>query len=367
MSDDDVSELAKILYHKMLAHARCDPHQYAAELGLDQGDVDRAVALLKDLGLLVEMPATDNALTALSPDTTLRHLLFSAEQRLRTAVDEVARVQEAVRTVISEYQPLHPGASPEQELVSGAENVSAMLEDAALAASRSIMSLHPGPVVDSEMLKFGLERDRQVLARGIEMRTIHLASALRVPRARAHLRELAEAGAKVRVAQSLPLRLIIVDGDLVFAPGPQAEELTVLVMRGGHQIHPFRTVFEYFWSGAKTLPWAAPVDDEPDAALTDQQQEVLRMLSSGRKDEVIARNMSLSARTVRRVVSEIMEVVGADSRFQAGVLVAQAGLLPRDQRRSGGDADADGDSDDDDADDVADGDDADSDAQAMMV
>ena len=323
----------------MLAQARCDPHKYAPGLGMTPGETDESVSLLKSLGLLVELPSTDGTLTALAPESALRNLLFSAEQRLRGAVDDVTRVQAAVRTVITEYQPLHPRDSPEQELVSGAENVSAMLEDAALVANQSIVSLHPGPVVADQMLHFGLNRDRKVLDRGIEMRTIHLASALRVPRARAHLRGLADAGAKVRVAQSLPLRLIIIDGDLVFAPGPPADEPTVLVMRGGHQVHPFRRIFEYFWNGANALPWAAPLDaPEAAATLNDQQQEVLRMLSGGMKDEVIARNMNVSARTVRRVVSEIMDVVGAESRFQAGLLVAQAGLLPRD-REPGPDGD----------------------------
>ncbi len=41
-----------------------------------------------------------------------------------------------------------------------------------------------------------------------------------------------------------------------------------------------------------------------------------------------ARELSVSVRTYRRYVAEMMSLLGADSRFQAGVRAAELGLPP---------------------------------------
>ncbi|NEE20393.1 response regulator transcription factor, partial [Streptomyces sp. SID7499] len=44
-------------------------------------------------------------------------------------------------------------------------------------------------------------------------------------------------------------------------------------------------------------------------------------------DEVAARELTVSVRTYRRYVAEIMTLLDATSRFQAGVRAAELGLL----------------------------------------
>lgn len=54
---------------------------------------------------------------------------------------------------------------------------------------------------------------------------------------------------------------------------------------------------------------------------------ILRRLYAGVTDEVAARELRISVRTYRRYVAEILDSLGTKSRFQAGVLAADAGLL----------------------------------------
>ncbi|MEU6479417.1 transcriptional regulator [Streptomyces sp. NPDC047017] len=63
---------------------------------------------------------------------------------------------------------------------------------------------------------------------------------------------------------------------------------------------------------------------------------ILKRLYAGVTDEVAARELRISVRTYRRYVAEILDALGIKSRFQAGVLAAEAGLLPspRDPVRS---------------------------------
>ncbi|WP_165945224.1 hypothetical protein [Micromonospora sp. KC723] len=51
------------------------------------------------------------------------------------------------------------------------------------------------------------------------------------------------------------------------------------------------------------------------------------MLASGAKDDAIARSLGVSARAVTRTVGELTTVLGAGSRFQAGVRAAKLGWL----------------------------------------
>jgi DNA-binding NarL/FixJ family response regulator len=50
-------------------------------------------------------------------------------------------------------------------------------------------------------------------------------------------------------------------------------------------------------------------------------------MAGGAKDELIARRLGISLRTCRRYIADLTKDLGAQSRFQAGVLAAQRGLL----------------------------------------
>lgn len=56
-------------------------------------------------------------------------------------------------------------------------------------------------------------------------------------------------------------------------------------------------------------------------------RQIIELLAGGDKDEVAARRGSMSVRTYRRHVAELMRDLNVQSRFQVGALVAQLGLL----------------------------------------
>jgi DNA-binding NarL/FixJ family response regulator len=51
------------------------------------------------------------------------------------------------------------------------------------------------------------------------------------------------------------------------------------------------------------------------------------MLSTSQSDEAIARAAGMSVRTVRRHVAAILEILGVNSRFAAGMMAAKRGWL----------------------------------------
>jgi DNA-binding CsgD family transcriptional regulator len=54
-------------------------------------------------------------------------------------------------------------------------------------------------------------------------------------------------------------------------------------------------------------------------SLLPREWEVLQILAQGCTDEAVARNLGISLRTVRRITADLMDRLGASSRFQAGL------------------------------------------------
>jgi DNA-binding NarL/FixJ family response regulator len=92
-------------------------------------------------------------------------------------------------------------------------------------------------------------------------------------------------------------------------------------------------LFEQVWENATPLGVAQP---HVRQNLTRQDAALLRLLSQGDTDEVVARKLGVSVRTVRRMASELMAELGARSRFQAGVRASERGWLDPGIDLSGG-------------------------------
>jgi DNA-binding NarL/FixJ family response regulator len=60
---------------------------------------------------------------------------------------------------------------------------------------------------------------------------------------------------------------------------------------------------------------------------------VLSLLEAGYPDESIAVRLGVSVRTVRRMITAMMDRLGARSRFQAGARAADSGWLSDDDPR----------------------------------
>lgn len=82
-------------------------------------------------------------------------------------------------------------------------------------------------------------------------------------------------------------------------------------------------VAEWAWRLGREWRLAQETSGELDA----RDKRILELLSSGTTDSVIAKRLKVSQRTVERRVRELMDRLGATTRFQAGVLAAKDGLI----------------------------------------
>ena len=70
-------------------------------------------------------------------------------------------------------------------------------------------------------------------------------------------------------------------------------------------------------------------NEQPDdlLALSEREKEILRLVAQGRDNTEIAQELYLSPSTVKNHVSSILEKLGVDSRVQAAVRAARAGIV----------------------------------------
>lgn len=73
---------------------------------------------------------------------------------------------------------------------------------------------------------------------------------------------------------------------------------------------------------------AAPTSEAGSSARpTDDELALLRLLSRGFTDEVVAQKLGLTGRTLRRRLRSAMDKLEASSRFEAGFKLARSGWL----------------------------------------
>lgn len=161
--------------------------------------------------------------------------------------------------------------------------------------------------------------------RGVRLYKLFNPSALAEPAAVEHLRLLAQAGAQVRIsAAPLPHETIVVDGRIAILAGSgSGDTRDFSVITVPDVVANVRSLALSAFDAATDL---AEHLAEQTPHLDEQGLSILRALSDGQKDETAARTLGLSVRTYRRRVAELMDALGASSRFQAGVRARELGL-----------------------------------------
>ncbi|ATE54587.1 helix-turn-helix transcriptional regulator [Actinosynnema pretiosum] len=205
-----------------------------------------------------------------------------------------------------------------------------MVDNAPVLATRELLWMRQAPT--KQDFEVSLARNSSALAKGVTVRGIRQ-SGCDDTAGTAYQRELEEMGVRVRTAPLVPFPLAVVDDTMAMVGrGGPAPHLTLV--RCPSVVALLRRVFEHCWNLTTTAPAVAPLgcDDLGESgtaqALTDQELLILRLWARGRKDATIARELRISPRTLRRVVSSLLRKLGVSSRFEAGMAATRTpGLL----------------------------------------
>ncbi|QGN33581.1 response regulator transcription factor [Microlunatus sp. Gsoil 973] len=142
--------------------------------------------------------------------------------------------------------------------------------------------------------------------------------------ARELIRRRDQYGAQIRLTTEDINETIILDGRLVILAGDLSSgRRSYSVITQPATVQGVTSLFEAAWRSATELA----VYDAQVAEIRQLAPQVLDLLGQGVKDETAARVLGLGVRTYRRRVAELMDALGAESRFQAGVRARELGLV----------------------------------------
>lgn len=324
----DSGELAAhdvALYRAALTAPGQSVPEFAVALGTTVDEIDKSVSRLSAMGLLRH--GDGDRLAAVSPMLAEATVLGAEDLELGARRAAVEQRRDTIRRLVPDWNDAfsarHDGVV---DVITDQSAISNILMHYADRCEDELLSVAPGRLPSTRI--DGRTRVANVYSarRGIKTRALYQHTALRDRAARTYLTELADNGARIRFAASVPGRSLVVDRTVALLPIPTEDPARhgLAVVREPNVIAWVVATFEQLWADAS--PLEEVMSRQPEETELDQTRAaILRLMSDGEKDEAISRRLSISVRTCRRHIADYMAQVGATSRFQAGVIAARAG------------------------------------------
>ncbi|MEU1779369.1 LuxR C-terminal-related transcriptional regulator [Streptomyces abikoensis] len=321
-----LSAKAQSVYRAMLQAPDAGLGELAERVGLDVPSVAAALDELARLALVRPSSEELGELRPISPEVGLSSLLARQEAELQEYQQRVATNRLMMAQIIAEYRETQESrGNPEAEFLEGADAIRNRVLELSHNCRSEVLVFAAGGALTSTPVWASEETDREMLARGVDVRCLCMASMLGNPAAAHHARALVDAGGQVRSIAVLPLSMVVYDGQVAVLPADVDGELNrAQVLRGRGPVAVLSAFFERLWEEA------APLGDHrgrDESGLTGQERAVLTLLLKGHTDEAVARSLGVSVRTGRRITANLMNRLGARSRFQAGALAVESGWI----------------------------------------
>lgn len=283
------------------------------------------VPCLLDLALLHPDPDDMDWLVPTSPQEVMTRLLHGL-------YDEVTASRQRMGSAVAAFEwyaglggPAPGTAAGEGvaiRVLDGASRIQAALDEATEACTTEVLTVQPGGIRREHELSEGLHRALDLRGRGVRMRDLYNHVA-RHGQGLLNYLELMGDAVEARTLDEVIDRLILFDRTVAFIPA-NADRTMALELRHPALVGYMVTVFERLWRLA--IPLTAPLPDTGIEGITHRERAIAELLAEGHQDAVVAERLGISVRTCRAHIARLSETLGAVSRTQLGVRIAQTGL-----------------------------------------
>lgn len=303
----------------------------SVDLGIRVVDIEAARDELRGFGLLTPVHAGSDELVAAAPDVALAALVDPDERRIQELRASVAGRRRALMALLPAYREARESAVATErvEVVEDPETVLSLLMDIGRRVTTEVLIAQPGTSTSVERAEESNEKDRRLLETGVARRTLYQHRRRDHVPTQKTVAELEPLGAQFRTLPIIPFRLLVFDRKLALvARQRDATDRAALVLRDPDLVATFATLFDAAWEVAQPFH-SEETQERMDAceALGELQSAILAGLSRGLTDEMLANRLGISVRTCRRHIAALFELLGAESRFQAGVLAVTRGWI----------------------------------------
>ncbi|WP_299532084.1 helix-turn-helix transcriptional regulator [uncultured Streptomyces sp.] len=318
-----LDELAHAIYRFVLDRPGCRLHDLRLGVDAPEAAVRRSVSHLLELSLLRQVSGT---LVPTRPPLALRTMLERQQSELLRRQQEFVHIKAAVDRLSEEYEDAQARGTPAGwERLESRATIHARMERLAGRASTECVSLLPADANSAEAMHARRPMDQHMMDRGVLVWNVYPESVYNDRACLAYARWIAASGGKVGTAPTLPLWLVVYDRTTALLPvDPKNPEAGAVQVSGAGYITGLIALFERLCESMTPL-------DAPGACEGDQptplEKELLRLMGQGLTDEAVCKKLGVGLRTARRMIADIMERLGARSRFEAGAKAVERGWL----------------------------------------
>jgi DNA-binding CsgD family transcriptional regulator len=308
---EDVDDFVVEVYERIVANPGAELAAVTDDVTAPRREVERAVRVLRQLRLVRD----GDPLVAVSPEAAQVELflpLQRARRQLLPFADAFDRVQR--------NRPERQATVVLRDL----GEIESRLAAAAHECTSEVLMMQTCIAQEPPEARYARPLVLDAVRRGAEGRLLYPHTGRGDTVTRSYLRDVTEAGGEVRTSSDIFERFVVFDRRTAFILMSDEDDHAVAVV-GEPVIAEFlRRVHDHAWQSAMRFN---PRQPGYSGALGVLKTSILGLLASGLTDDVIARRVGISERTLRRHISAIMRDMSADSRFQAGVTAAKAGLV----------------------------------------
>ncbi|WP_030924853.1 hypothetical protein [Streptomyces sp. NRRL B-24720] len=313
-----IGHAASQVYLALLELAPAPLSAIAAAADLDGAELETAYGALVDAGLASAAEEGGNVVAPVPPTAGLEILA-----RHRAAEVEESRITVGGAFESFRRQRLAAYNDNLVEVVTG-DAIGPRIRHAWASARDQIRQFESPPYFP---LADATDDALATLARGVTQRVVYSRESLEHP---GHLKEVIEpcikAGEQARVLPSVPVKLVIIDEAyaLVSLSIKEADvHNTMLVVQPCGLFSALVALFEQSWQNA--LPFHGRTTHP--GGLPPSDRRLLWLLAGGASDDVIARELGISRRTLFRRLQILMAQLGAANRFQMALQAQRSGWL----------------------------------------
>lgn len=307
-----LSALEERLYVALIDTPSGTVRELSNLLHVSTGQIQRTLGLLREKGLVTETATRPRRYIPSPPEVSVEVLILKRQEELHHARLAAAHLAERHRIA---SEKTHTGDL--LEILSGSQIHGQRFRQMRQAASEEILFIDRPPYANP-LGPGQISVASELLARGVRCRSIYSRESLEIPGRLSTIDKMVEMGWEARILPDTKTKLVIVDRRVGMIPLNLQEHgiEDAVVVHASFLLHALILLFESLWE--KATPLGAPAEHQPD--VEPKRDELLRLLASGLKDESIARILGWSRTTVTRRMRELMQELGAKTRFQLALL-----------------------------------------------
>ena len=303
-------------YRRLVALPSASAEDLAEVMTSSVSALATALSALEDKGLVARSTGQPGHFVASPPSLALGSLIVQREEEIRRAQLELGRLTEQYRGSVADRT-----GTDVVDVVRGSRAVADRFAQMQRGASSEVVALVKTSVAVVTAEENTASEDVAV-ARGVAYRVVLERSAFEQPGFMDRVVDSISAGEKVRVIDSLPLRLVIADRSLALLPlAPTASDSgggALLVHESG-LLDALLHLFDLVWASSnEVVPSASGVSVLDADRIEDVDARILTLLLAGLTDQAIGGQLGMSLRTVQRRVSGLMDRASVVTRFQLG-------------------------------------------------